>query len=95
MAVSSFLQEKLQKERKAESEKLSVFSRSTTDMSMSSDLTRSHHSPTKGGDSERRPQSSAGSEKKKKGLGVKDMEQVRFPLQCESPADDVGHLESS
>lgn len=94
VAVSSFLQEKLQKERKAESEKMSVFSRSTTDMSMSSDVARGHHSPTKGGDSERRPVSSQGSEKKK-GLGVKDMEQVRFLLNCDDFADESGYLESS
>lgn len=76
-AVSSFLQERLQRERRAESEKLASASRSTLDDHSSTDL-RLHHSPTKNSESERRPQSSTGSEKR--GLGVKDMEQVRIPL---------------
>ncbi|KAI5457437.1 hypothetical protein BGZ63DRAFT_78458 [Mariannaea sp. PMI_226] len=74
-AVSSFLQERLQKERQVESEKAGQWARSS-EMNSSSDLSRtSHGSPTKGGDV-RRPQSTAGTEGKKKGLGVKDMEQV-------------------
>ncbi|OAA78025.1 hypothetical protein LEL_04848 [Akanthomyces lecanii RCEF 1005] len=79
--MSTFLQEKLQKERRAESEKLgsSTSSRHNLDMSASVDLGRvatdrsfrsSDHEP-------QRPQSSAGMESaKKKGLGVKEMEQV-------------------
>ncbi|CAM1509426.1 Fc.00g031650.m01.CDS01 [Cosmosporella sp. VM-42] len=80
-AVSSFLQEKLQKERKAESDKIAALSRSNTEMSVS-DLGRvSHSSPIQGNESEHRPKSSsAGSEKKgtekKRGLGVNQMEQV-------------------
>lgn len=77
-AVSSFLQERLQRERRAESEKLASASRSTLDNHSSSTDLRLHHSPTKNSESERRPLSSAGSEKR--GLGVKDMEQVRIPL---------------
>ncbi|KAM5350372.1 hypothetical protein ACJ41O_006877 [Fusarium nematophilum] len=78
-AVSSFLQEKLQKERQAESEKSNSFSRANTDVNSSGEFGRtSHDSPTKGGEPDvRRPQSAAGGEAiKKKGMGVKDMEQV-------------------
>ncbi|KAF7562167.1 hypothetical protein G7046_g1973 [Stylonectria norvegica] len=81
-AVSSFLQEKLQKERKAEIDKVAALSRTNTDMSASVELGRvsqSHHSsPTKGGESDsRRPQSNGGSQgTKRKGLGVNEMEQV-------------------
>ncbi|KAJ6789127.1 hypothetical protein PWT90_01519 [Aphanocladium album] len=79
--MSTFLHEKLQKERRAESEKLgsSTSSRHNLDMSASVDLARvvndrcfrsSDYEP-------QRPQSSAGMESaKKKGLGVKEMEQV-------------------
>lgn len=77
-AVSTFLQERLQKERQVESEK-SGWSRANVDLSASVELSRvSHGSPTKGGESDvRRPQSTTGTEAgKKKGLGVKDMEQV-------------------
>jgi hypothetical protein len=78
-AVSSFLQERLQKERQVESEKSGQWSRSS-DTGTPVDLSRiSHGSPTKGADL-RRPESTTGTEGKKKGLGVKDMEQVRFPL---------------
>ena len=79
-AVSSFLQERLQRERRAESEKLASMSRVTLDNSSSTDLRASHNSPTKNSESERRPQSSTGSEKR--GLGVKDMEQVRISSRC-------------
>lgn len=76
-AVSSFLQERLQKERQFESDKSGQWSRGS-DTSTPADSSRiSHGSPTKGGDL-RRPQSTTGTESKKKGLGVKDMEQVRF-----------------
>lgn len=58
-----------------ESEKSGVWSRSS-DTSTPVDLSRiSHGSPTKGADL-RRPESTTGTEGKKKGLGVKDMEQV-------------------
>ncbi|OAA67474.1 hypothetical protein ISF_03650 [Cordyceps fumosorosea ARSEF 2679] len=79
--MSTFLQEKLQKERRAESEKLgsSTSSRHNLDLSASVDLGRvatdrsfrsSDHEP-------QRPQSSTGMESgKKKGLGLKEMEQV-------------------
>ncbi|KAF4968658.1 hypothetical protein FZEAL_10355 [Fusarium zealandicum] len=78
-AVSSFLQERLQKERQAESEKSSSWSRANIDVNSSGELGRSGHgSPTKGGELDvRRPQSTVESEApRKKGLGVKDMEQV-------------------
>ncbi|KAH7145673.1 hypothetical protein B0J13DRAFT_324740 [Dactylonectria estremocensis] len=78
-AVSTFLQERLQKERQVESEKSAVWSRGNSDLSASLELSRAGHgSPTKGGDLDmRRPQSTTSTESgKKKGLGVKDMEQV-------------------
>jgi hypothetical protein len=81
--VSSFLQERLQKERQAESEKASSWSRANTEANSSGEFGQvSHGSPTKRRESDlHRPQSAAGSEaSKKKGLGVKDMEQVRLPL---------------
>lgn len=79
--MSTFLQEKLQKERRAESEKLgsSTSSRHNLDMSASVDLGRiATERSFKSSDYEpQRPQSSAGMESaKKKGLGVKEMEQV-------------------
>ncbi|UNI16044.1 hypothetical protein JDV02_002520 [Purpureocillium takamizusanense] len=78
-AMSSFLQEKLQRER-AENERISFSaSLSRTDMSASVDVSRAvYNSPfrppqeSEGG----RPQSSAGVEPRRKGLGVKEMEQV-------------------
>ncbi|KAF5011635.1 hypothetical protein FDECE_2258 [Fusarium decemcellulare] len=77
--VSSFLQERLQNQRQAESEKASSWSRTNTDVNSSGEFGRAiPGSPIKGGGSDdRRPDSSAGSESsRKKGLGVKDMEQV-------------------
>lgn len=78
--MSTFLQERLQKERRAESEKLgsSTSSRHNFDMSASVDLGRVSDKPFRVSDLEpQRPQSSAGMESgKKKGLGVKEMEQV-------------------
>ncbi|KAK3175682.1 hypothetical protein K4F52_010065 [Lecanicillium sp. MT-2017a] len=79
-AISTFLQERLQKERKTESDKLSssTSSRHNFDMSASVDLGRVGDKPSKSADADgQRPQSSAGAEAgKKKGLGVKEMEQV-------------------
>lgn len=79
--MSTFLQEKLQKERRAESEKLgsSTSSRHNFDMSASVDLGRVVNDRSfRSSDYEpQRPQSSAGMEAaKKKGLGAKEMEQV-------------------
>ncbi|OAQ95932.1 hypothetical protein LLEC1_02028 [Akanthomyces lecanii] len=79
--MSTFLQEKLQKERRAESEKLgsSTSSRHNLDMSASVDLGRvATERSFRSSDYEpQRPQSSAGTESaKRKGLGVKEMEQV-------------------
>lgn len=79
--MSTFLQEKLQRERRAESEKLgsSTSSRNNFEMSASVDLGRLVHDKAfKTSDFEpQRPQSSAGMESgKKRGLGVKEMEQV-------------------
>lgn len=95
-AVSAFLQERLQKERQVESEKTGQWARSS-ETNSSSDLSRvSHGSPTKGSDV-RRPQSTTGTESKKKGLGVKDMEQVRMFLctlmMFTGTADCLGHFE--
>ncbi|KAF4437870.1 hypothetical protein F53441_12928 [Fusarium austroafricanum] len=74
-AISSFLQEKLQQSRIAESDR-SIWSRST-DVNSSGEFSRSLSSPIKVMEADgHRPQSAAGSESKKKGLGVKDMEQV-------------------
>ncbi|KAK7398410.1 hypothetical protein QQX98_012205 [Neonectria punicea] len=79
-AVSSFLQERLRKERQVESDKVAAWSRGNSDLSVSVDLNRSiHGSPTKNRDPDHRPQSTStnGTEPgKKQGLGVKDMEQV-------------------
>ncbi|KAG5949829.1 hypothetical protein E4U53_005726 [Claviceps sorghi] len=81
--ISSFLQEKLQRERKAEVEKLnqsqSSLSGTNPDTNASIDqLGRAPGSPLKTSASEfNRPSSSAGYETgKKKGHGVKEMEQV-------------------
>jgi hypothetical protein len=84
-ALSSFLQEKLQRERKAECEKLNQsqtsLPRSNPDMSASLDIGRAPGSPFKPNPEGNRPQSSAGTDQgKKKGLGVKEMEKV-----CGSP----------
>lgn len=81
-ALSSFLQEKLQRERRAESEKFnqsqSSLPRSNPDMSASVDLGRAPSSPLKANLDGNRPQSSAGLDQgKKKGFGVKEMEMVR------------------
>lgn len=82
-ALSAFLQEKLQRERKAESDKLAFSaSLSRTDMSASVDICPAVQTspfrapePVAG-----RPRSSAGTEPyKKKGLGLKEMEQVCVP----------------
>ncbi|KJZ77125.1 hypothetical protein HIM_03446 [Hirsutella minnesotensis 3608] len=79
-ALSSFLQEKLQRERKAESEKLAFSAGlSRTDMSASVDIGRIvQSSPFKAPEAIiNRPRSSTGTEPpKKKGLAVKEMEQV-------------------
>ncbi|KAM4066821.1 hypothetical protein HRG_000839 [Hirsutella rhossiliensis] len=79
-ALSSFLQEKLQRERKAESDKLAFSaSLSRADMSASVDIgrivqTSLFKAPDPLGG---RPRSSAGMEPpKKRGLGLKEMEQV-------------------
>ncbi|KAJ2976811.1 hypothetical protein NQ176_g4726 [Zarea fungicola] len=79
--MSTFLQERLQRERRAESEKLgsSTSSRNNFEMSASVDLGRLVHDKAfRTSDFEsQRPQSSAGMESgKKRGLGVKEMEQV-------------------
>ncbi|KAF4999965.1 hypothetical protein FGRMN_2107 [Fusarium graminum] len=76
--ISSFLQEKLQQSRQAESDRSSTWSRANTDANSSGEFSRSFSSPIKAVELDgHRPQSSAGSDaSKKKGLGVKDMEQV-------------------
>lgn len=79
--VSTFLLEKLQRERRAESDKFgsSTSSRHNFDLSASVDLGRaSDRASLKSADlEEKRPQSSASMEPgKKKGMGVKEMEQV-------------------
>lgn len=78
--VSSFLQEKLQQSRQAESDRSSTWSRANTDVNSSGEFSRSLNSPIKIMETEgHRPQSAAGNEApKKKGLGVKDMEQVSW-----------------
>ncbi|ENH70788.1 hypothetical protein FOC1_g10005089 [Fusarium oxysporum f. sp. cubense race 1] len=75
--ISSFLQEKLQQSRMAESDRSTTWSRST-DVNSSGEFSRSLGSPIKNLEADgHRPNSAAGSESnKKKGLGVKDMEQV-------------------
>ncbi|KAI1008708.1 hypothetical protein LB504_001446 [Fusarium proliferatum] len=75
--ISSFLQEKLQQSRMAESDRSTTWSRST-DVNSSGEFSRSLGSPIKNMEADgHRPNSAAGSESnKKKGLGVKDMEQV-------------------
>lgn len=80
--VSSFLQERLQRERKVESERSSSRLSNET-MNASFNHRTAQSSPARSGASDsRRPRSSGGAEpvKKKQGLGVKEMEQVRFPL---------------
>jgi hypothetical protein len=83
--VSSFLQERLQKERHAESQKhaaASMTPRSTSDMNAAFALsTGPHKSPSKAGALEpNRPQSSSGPESQRKGLALKEMEQVSLLL---------------
>ncbi|RCI17192.1 hypothetical protein L249_1846 [Ophiocordyceps polyrhachis-furcata BCC 54312] len=75
-ALSAFLQEKLQRERRAESEKLtSSPSQSRAEMSASVDMGRFYHNAHDAAAG--RPRSSAGLElPKKKGMGLKEMEQV-------------------
>ncbi|RFU76464.1 hypothetical protein TARUN_5820 [Trichoderma arundinaceum] len=82
-AVSTFLQEKLQRERRAESEKLnqSTLSRVSEDLGAPVDISRVN-SPRRrsvaASSDGSRPKSSGGTEPAKKpGLGVKDMENVR------------------
>lgn len=92
--VSSFLQEKLQRERQAESHKLtSSSSRTGSDMSASVELGNAHtKSPIKNpGLDLHRPQSSSGVDpQQKKGYALKEMEQVRFfCFEPFNPADDV------
>ncbi|KAK3680840.1 hypothetical protein B0T22DRAFT_388709 [Podospora appendiculata] len=79
--MSSFLQERLERERKVESDRSS--SRASNDgMSVSADSKPAQSSPSKTSIAEsRRPRSSAGSEaSKKKGLGLKEMEQTLSTL---------------
>ncbi|KAG6095168.1 hypothetical protein E4U30_002710 [Claviceps sp. LM220 group G6] len=81
-SVSTFLQEKLERERKVELEKQtqlqSSLSRPSPDMNASAELGRTLGSPLKASPSVgNRPASSAGYENvRKKGHGVKEMEQV-------------------
>lgn len=75
--VSTFLQEKLQRERRFEIERSS--SRMSNDMTASVDLRVVHSSPARSVTADgKRPRSSGGSGEtsKKKGLGLKEMEQV-------------------
>jgi hypothetical protein len=74
--ASSYLQEKLQRERKAEVEKASL-TRTNTDMSGSADSRAFHSSPVRSTTSDgRRPRSSGGDAVKKKRMGVKETEEV-------------------
>ncbi|KAG6108034.1 hypothetical protein E4U14_003879 [Claviceps sp. LM454 group G7] len=81
-SVSTFLQEKLERERKVELEKQtqlqSSLSRPSPDMNAPAELGRALGSPLKASPSvDNRPASSAGYENvRKKGHGVKEMEQV-------------------
>lgn len=80
-AVSSFLQEKLQRERRAESEKLSQMqtsaSKSDPDLCPMGELGRAQGSPSKSLAPEgNRSQSIEAKQGNKKGLGVKEMEQA-------------------
>lgn len=79
--VSSFLQERLQKERQAESQKYTASTpRSNSDMSTSCELGSSQKSPVKQCGDGNRPQSSCGDPTQKKGgLALKEMEQVGSP----------------
>lgn len=79
--VSSFLQEKLQSQRKVESQRSSSRLNNET-MSASVELRPVQSSPARSGASDGgRPRSSGGTEPaKKKGLGLKEMEQVCHPL---------------
>lgn len=80
-AMSSFLQEKLLRERRTDSERMSIASRSQTDMSASLDLGRAAQDSKLGDTDSRRPGSSAGSEPtKKQGPGLKEIEQVWAPF---------------
>ena len=89
--VSSFLQERLQKERRAESQKMasSVASGANSDLSGSVELgSATQQSPSKSVAAELdQPTSAAGAEgSQKKGLALKEMEQVcstRFCRSCE------------
>ncbi|KAK3315586.1 hypothetical protein B0H66DRAFT_584008 [Apodospora peruviana] len=80
--MSTFLQERLDRERRVESERSS--SRASNDrMSGSAELRPGQSSPTKKDNAEgRRPGSSSGAEaaSKKKGLGLKEMEQTLSTL---------------
>lgn len=82
-ALSSFLQEKLQRERRAESDKLAYSaSLSRAEMSPSVDIARViQNSPFKAPEPiVARPRSSAAVDPpKKRGLGLKEMELVRLP----------------
>ncbi|KAK5989240.1 hypothetical protein PT974_10746 [Cladobotryum mycophilum] len=88
-AVSAFLQEKLQRERRAEGERMghsTSLARLNTDMSGSMDLGRALDSPMRtGGSDSPRPRSSAGGSAgaepaKKHGLGLMEMEHVLSKL---------------
>lgn len=80
--VSAFLQERLEKERQAEGQKhaasISALPRSYSDMSASLELgSVGQRSPTKSiGPDTARPQTTTGTDPKKKGLALKEMEQV-------------------
>ncbi len=87
VATSSYLHEKLQRERKVEGERSAAaaasVSRMASDLSTSLELRASQSSPVRSSTSDsRRPRSSggdgtkAGELTKKKGMGVKEMEQV-------------------
>lgn len=78
--MSNFLQERLQRERNVESERSSSRLSNET-MNLSYDHRTAHSSPVRNGSSDsRRPRSSGGAEPvKKKGLGVKEMEQASIP----------------
>ena len=84
--VSSFLQERLQRERRFEVERSAsrMSSRGDLSMSASGDLRAVQSSPIRErGSDVRRPGSSGGSaaeQPKKKGLGLKEMEQVCHAL---------------
>lgn len=73
--VSSYLQEKLARERKVDSERSASRMSNGPDTTLNSGILRI--SPTRANTTDgERPQSSGGGSSKKKGLGLKEMEQV-------------------